>query len=411
MKNTIFFKVSILCASIGLFLVLFGFSYAWLQFSLNASKENTIIVGTLSVSLDDSTSAGINLINTLPVTDVVGSNQDGYSFTITNNGNIDSDYSVFLDDYVIDEGKTRIDHSNIRYMLINSKTGNSKVSRLSNNGMSPYRILDIDNLLPGESVTYTLKLWLDYEATNEVMGQVFSGKIRVVASQIIEGQEKKKVLALGDALAYGLVNDGTSSGGYNQLMANRLSDDFVLKNYANFSQKDLKATTLLENINSDLEIETSLGKTNIQDLIRKSDIITLSIGLNDLIANDFFDATLYSTGNVSALKAIVDIMSQNVLNVSEKIRELNNDAVIILVGQYNILQNDIVFSNYTEIFDAVYFYINDKYQNVCQSINCHFVETYTVFKNNPSLLSSDSYYPYQDGYQVLNDYIIEIIYS
>ena len=59
------------------------------------------------------------------------------------------------------------------------KDSSSKIDLLSTNS----GLLDTGMLAPGESKSYTLRLWISDTATNDVMGTHFHGKIQVKAIQ------------------------------------------------------------------------------------------------------------------------------------------------------------------------------------------------------------------------------------
>ena len=54
-------------------LLLISSSYAWLHLTIDDTKTNVLRAGSLSLTLDDTTSEGIALEKAVPVTDVNGS--------------------------------------------------------------------------------------------------------------------------------------------------------------------------------------------------------------------------------------------------------------------------------------------------------------------------------------------------
>lgn len=160
-----------------------GGSYAWLTISLTSTKTNTITAGTLAMTLDDAASEGISIDKAIPVSDSDGEATSPYSFTLNNTGDIKSTYTIYLEDATIEEGKTRIDDSAIRYSL--SKNGETPTTGLLSDLESDSigRKIDTGDINKDGSYSYTLKLWIDKNATNAIMGQVFSAKIRIEATQ------------------------------------------------------------------------------------------------------------------------------------------------------------------------------------------------------------------------------------
>ena len=165
-------------------ILLLGVSYAWLSLTLTGTKTNVLKAGTLSLVLDDTTGDGINISGGVPMLDEVGESQTPYTFTLTNNGTVESEYTIYLDDVALESNETRLPDSVIKYNLV--KDGSSSTALLSSIGSNPNRILDSGVIGPEESHSYELRLWLDENMTNADMGKVFKGKIRVEASQVIE---------------------------------------------------------------------------------------------------------------------------------------------------------------------------------------------------------------------------------
>ena len=110
-----------------------------------------------------------------------------YSFTLTNDGNIESIYTIYLidDDNEIPTGTEKINDKYIRFNLI--KNGIKENSKLLTDIMSDEgRILDSGTIQPGQTNNYDLRLWIDGNADYNYKGAMFAGRIEIVAEQIKE---------------------------------------------------------------------------------------------------------------------------------------------------------------------------------------------------------------------------------
>lgn len=162
--------------------VMIGTSYAWLRVTLKSEKTNTVVVGNLQLELGDKTSEGIHMEYAIPTPDQKGLELEGYNFSVTNHGNINSRYTVYLDDLPIEDESLRLPDQKVKYVVI--KNGEMSEAKLvSTMGKNPKRRVDMGMIAPGEENHYTLKLWIDYDAGNEVMGKIFSASIRIEAYQ------------------------------------------------------------------------------------------------------------------------------------------------------------------------------------------------------------------------------------
>ncbi len=168
----------VVCAII----MLVGLSYAWLQLTLWGEKELTLRAGTLELNLDDSMSEGITMVDVVPISDEEGLESSGYTFTLENTGTIDSGYEIYLDDLDISDVDVRMKDSFVKYQLIKEDEAVG-YDLLSTVGENPNRLLDKGVIGPNEKYVYTLRLWIASSATNEVMGTVFKGQLRVETMQ------------------------------------------------------------------------------------------------------------------------------------------------------------------------------------------------------------------------------------
>ena len=184
-------KKFIIIALVIIVLLLIGVTYAYLRTALEGEEEYVIRAGTLDLTMDEGNE--LTLESVIPLEDEEGMKLNGFTFSLTNNGNIESDYSIYLDDIALEEGEKRIPDSSIRYSL----TKNEEVfmtRNMTTMGSNPNRRVDFGTIGVDETVNYTLRIWIDYNATSEEAGgKSFKGKLRVVATQPV-GEEASTVL-------------------------------------------------------------------------------------------------------------------------------------------------------------------------------------------------------------------------
>ena len=177
---------------VGLFLLVFGLSYALFTVTLNGTKKVKVKTGKLELQLldennqdiTDSNNAGysINLENQVPVDDETGLGTQAFAFKLKNTGTIDAKYTIYLDDVALETGEDRLPDSAVRYSL--TKNGSEEnPSDLTNIGTNPNRKLDEGVIKQDTTNTYTLKVWIDEDAGNEAMDKVFNTTLRVEGAQ------------------------------------------------------------------------------------------------------------------------------------------------------------------------------------------------------------------------------------
>ncbi len=196
MKNMKHIKHIILAVSVLSIIMLFEFSNAWYQLTVESENEVTLTSGNLELSFEDGGEI-ISLDNALPVSDAKGLSINPYTFTIKNTGTIPSNYTVYLEDVLING--SRMDDKFVKYSLV--KMGdNDRVSlmnalpKVSGDDGNSSRVALVGNLNVNESVTYNLKVWISEDATNEAMGTEFKARIKVSSEQSNSGSVSNPIL-------------------------------------------------------------------------------------------------------------------------------------------------------------------------------------------------------------------------
>ena len=200
-------KKKIIALAIALVLLIGG-TYAWLSTTLHGKKITRIEAGTLSLLLVDEANE-INMENALPMSDEEGLATTPYKFTLNNNGNITSLYTVYLDTTDIPSGFTTMPQNRVKYSLVKTvKTINGVRDSVAKEGDSDTadtvvstetlatgvyndnaeiiseKVLDSGSLAANNYIEYELRLWIDSAAINEeIKDTAFAGKLRIEAKQ------------------------------------------------------------------------------------------------------------------------------------------------------------------------------------------------------------------------------------
>ena len=208
MRNAIRKNRKLIVIGVAIILVLLiGISFAYLTTTLHGEKEYAIRAGSLGLKLEEGNELVLEKV--IPIEDSEGMSLNGFNFSLVNEGNIDTDFTIYLDDMELSSGETRMPDSAIRYSLTkNSVVGNA--SDLSSMGSNPNRVVDTGSIEPKQTINYTLRIWIDYDATvEEAGGKTFKGKLRVVASQ--SKGEKASTMILNNLTSGSTYDDGTDT--------------------------------------------------------------------------------------------------------------------------------------------------------------------------------------------------------
>ena len=174
-----------------LIVLVIGATFAWFTLTKTSEKVNTIKAGSLSMELDDKASDGILLQKAIPMSYQQGVATTEYTFTLKNNGS-KGDYKISLIDeatYTDSEGAQvtiaadkKIADTKIRYILLkDGEVAEASKSMLLSEAAN--RVIDSGTIANGTTINYSLRIWIDSKASNEVMGQIFNARLQLDATQ------------------------------------------------------------------------------------------------------------------------------------------------------------------------------------------------------------------------------------
>lgn len=169
-----------------------------------------------------------------------------------------------------------------------------------------------------------------------------------------------------------------------------LKNNPIVGNYnTDFTNKDNHINDLLNIIKYNKEINKDNKDISIHQILKKSDIIILSIGMNDIY---------YKLNNDH--KEIYTYLNNIILNYEELLKEINkyDYKEVFVLGYYNITnkQNDI-FS-----------YINYKLKKLTNNYNYTYIDLNNILYNNKKYLqNNNNYYLNNDGINQIHQIIVE----
>lgn len=200
-------------------------------------------------------------------------------------------------------------------------------------------------------------------------------------------------IALGDGFALGKNSYGQIDYGYSDYVKDYLEKNNKLNKYIKtFSEKDASINSVYQNITLNKKIKLKNREFNLKQSLREANILTLSIGINDLIYK------LSITNNLD--KASID----NIISSIEKdfnilITEIKKyyQKEIYVIGYYNIYPEN-------DLYEYAIKELNNIYKN-CKDVI--YIDTYNLFENNIEYMPNFiNYYPSNQGYKEISNQII-----
>lgn len=202
-------------------------------------------------------------------------------------------------------------------------------------------------------------------------------------------------LVLGDSLATSEGADGLKVRGYTDIVAENLEKRDVLEEYIKgFAEDGMKVPDLIDDIEDNREIEVN-GKTiRIKNALVKADLVTLSIGANDILER--LDCEYISDNDVYNY---IDEMTDDLEELLKLIREYSKED-IIMVGYYNPFK-DIDVQKFID-------YLNKRYKEVSNVYDIIYVEIDDVFEKHPEYLPNENnIHPSSEGYEAIAELVMK----
>lgn len=210
---------------------------------------------------------------------------------------------------------------------------------------------------------------------------LFALVIFVIVFLIYSFNINKKVyyLSLGDYLSYGINNNKIVNNTYSNNLREYYKDN--LENYVNYSVlDDYRVMDLYNDITSNKKIKFKNKEYNIQNLLIKANLITISIGMNDLLYKIEYSNNMYD---------YTDELLNDIEKLLVLIRKYNKDKIYVL-GFYNII-DDLELINYANL----------KLNKICNQYKVVYVD----ISNLDKYILKDRY-PTNDGYTYISNQIL-----
>lgn len=198
--------------------------------------------------------------------------------------------------------------------------------------------------------------------------------------------DKIYYLTIGDSLSKGTNEYGVVSYGYNEYVKDYLKQNNKLEDYnKTYTNNDYRIIDIIKI----LEYNEKKDNYSLNRLIKKADIITISLGMNELYYK--------LEKNNQNLYTYIDNMIYNYNKILNYINKFHHEQVFIL-GYYNVLgeHND------------VFIYANYKLKEISEKNNFTYVDLASLFTNNYNYFTKkDSFIPNNQGYEKISQIIVE----
>ncbi len=220
---------------------------------------------------------------------------------------------------------------------------------------------------------------------------------------------KLNYISLGDSLAAGQNPYKQITTGYSDYVKEYLKKNDLLDDYnKDFAISGQQTKDLIIDIENNKKITIANKTIAIQQVLKKADIITLSIGSNDIFMELGFIDMSFNLEKINDGYEIIDKVGEKLDKLLKLIKRYNNND-IFLIGYYNPLTS--LSTLYVSKLEPLFIYLNNSYREIAKNNNIEYIEIYNGFRKNTInyLPNPSDAHPSTSGYQYIASKIIEEI--
>lgn len=210
-------------------------------------------------------------------------------------------------------------------------------------------------------------------------------------------KEKINYVSLGDFLSTGVNTYGEVGYGYSDYIVDYLNNNDRLNSYVfEFAKKDYSITNIKDDIENNKTVIVSGKKVNLNRTLRESDLVTISMGEEQLIRllDQFITKDPYF--NKEKLYSSVDSIVGELDDLFKQIRKYAKKEIFV-IGYYNPFPE---IETYKKELDEIVMYANNELEKISRRYNMHYINIFYVFNKKNEYLPNIVYpYPNTLGYE------------
>ncbi len=211
---------------------------------------------------------------------------------------------------------------------------------------------------------------------------------------LITNQNKITYLALGDSLTYGQDNYGGKAYGYTLFLNDYFNSHHQKTLFIDqYAKKNHNIRGIQNDILSDKTVIVDNHKYNLKRLLQEANIITMSIGLNDIIYE-------YSLNNKYALSAYEE--DRIIKSITEEYKKLLDEISI-----YNSKPIFIVGYSTRNKYASLLEKLNNSYKIISKNYNNIFIDVDKILNSDIYFDEINSIFPNYKGYEKIANTIID----
>jgi len=226
-------------------------------------------------------------------------------------------------------------------------------------------------------------------------------------NKFLNQNSKLIYIPLGDSIAEGMNSYNVVDYGYTDYIKDYLKNNDKLSFYTKkFTKSGYTINDLKRDINDNKVIIENDKRYYLKEILRESDLVTITIGANDLIKGVSLDDIPVELLDIKKIKKNID----NIINSYEKLLKLIKKYAkgqIIVTGYFNPLPK---MTEYKDEIDEVVKYFNNHIEELSDELYVKYVDLYDCLNNKKDFFPNPlNIHPSKHGYEMISKEIIKNI--
>ena len=228
-------------------------------------------------------------------------------------------------------------------------------------------------------------------------------------NKFIKQNSKIIYIPLGDSIAEGMTPYHSIDYGYTDYIKDYLSDNNKLSFY---TKKYTKSGYTIEDIKNDINNNKTIVEDNktyyLKEILRESDLVTVTVGANDLMKGMSLDDIPVKLLNIKSIKKDIDDVMKSYKDLLKLIKQYAKEEIIV-TGYFNPLPK---MTQYKEEIDEIVKYFNYSIEEMCNDFDVKYVDLFDSLNNKKDIFPNPlDIHPSKIGYEIISKEIIKNIES
>ena len=228
-------------------------------------------------------------------------------------------------------------------------------------------------------------------------------------NKFLKQNSKLIYIPLGDSIAEGMTPYHSIDYGYTDYLKDYLKDNDKLSFY---TKKYTKSGYTIEDVKKDINDNKTIIENNkkyyLKEILRESDLVTITVGANDFLKGMSIDDIPIKLLNIKNIKKEADEIASSFEDLLILIKKYAKNEIIV-TGYFNPLPK---MTLYKDGIDEIVKYYNHLIEEICIDLNVKFVDLFDSFNNKVEYFSNPlDIHPNKKGYEKISKEIIKYIES